>query len=230
MQVKKKISGFLHFRTDLGDGIQTGVVFSDCTEECRNVCSSFRFISEHPFAEDSLEQTEYSSEELLRYLLEEKTLYYNKKIGITFLGREPLRDPFFCADVARGLKKAGVGLQIYTCGMCSMTAFEELCGLVDLYVIRVFLPLFTKEENTVFDRNKHVLRIIEFLERHHSFYRILIHVDSDVSTADVDAFSEYALTLSCLKSVILDFSHSNLPDSEKAEIKSAFLKRKIPLY
>ena len=76
MAEKKKIQGFLHYRTDLGDGVRTGVVFSGCTEDCAEICSPYRFLEEHGFCEDTAEKKEYTAEELLSYLLEEKTLYY----------------------------------------------------------------------------------------------------------------------------------------------------------
>lgn len=230
MPEKKKIEGFLHFRTDLGDGVRTGVVFSDCREDCGGFCSDFRFITEHGFAEDTLEQPEYSSEELLRYLLEEKTLYYAKKLGITFLGREPLRDPFFCTEVARGLREAGIGLQIYTCAMCSHTSFEMLDGLVELYVLRAFPPFFSDDLNAVFDRNEHLRQVVSFLEHRRTPYRILIPCSDTLSKSDTERFADYLQNLHSLKSVILDFSASVLTLDEQTELKKIFLYRKIPLY
>ena len=230
MGFAKKIEGFLHYRTDLGDGVRTGVVFSDCSEECSAVCSSYRFIDEHVFAEDTPEQSEYSAEELVRYLLEEKTMYYSKKIGVTFLGKEPLRDPFFCREVACGLKKAEIGLQVYTCGMCSMTAFEQLDGLVELYVLRIFLPFDEKVRDAVFDRNKHLRQVLAFFEKTHTLYRILLILPDECSVSHVDSFAEFALSLHRLKSVILNFSESERFDSERQEMKNCFIKRKIPLY
>lgn len=230
MRIRKRIEGFLHYRTDLGDGIRTGVVFSDCSDECSAICSSYRFIDEHDFAEDTLERCEYSAEELVRYLLEEKTMYYSKKIGVTFLGKEPLRDPFFCREVACGLKKAGIGLQVYTCGMCSMTAFEQLDGLVELYVLRIFLPFDEKLSDSVFDRNKHVRQVLTFFENSHTPYRIMLILPDKCSVLHVDSFAEFALQLNLLKSVILNFGERKWSDSRRREIKNCFLNRKIPLY
>ena len=81
---EKRIQGFLHYRTDLGDGVRTGVVFSDCSEPCEHICCSYHFLPEHEFCEDTLEQKRYTAEELILYLLEEKTMYYAAKLGVTF--------------------------------------------------------------------------------------------------------------------------------------------------
>ena len=226
----KRIRGFLHYRTDLGDGVRTGVVFSDCSEECGAVCETFRFLPEHDFSEDTLEKSEYTSSELIAYLLEEKTMYYAKPIGITFLGKEPLRDPFFCREVALGLKQVGIGLQIYTCGMCSMTSFECLDGLVETYVLRVFLSSFFSSENSVFHRGEQVRRAIDYLERRGTPYRICLPISSSCTVESAEAFSDYLLTLSGVKSVILDFSVQPLASDLKDALKSVFLKKRIPLY
>lgn len=226
---KKRIKGFLHYRTNLGDGVRTGVVFSDCSEHCSEVCSSFHFLEEHDFCEDTAEQSEYSSEELVGYLKEEKALYYSREIGITFLGKEPLHDPFFCADVARGLKECGIGLQVYTCGMCSMSAFDVLDGLVQLYVLRVFLPMFDGNSSVVFNQSERLQRIVELFEKRGTSYRFLL-IFSSGSVQEAEKFAEFSEGLKYLKSIMLDFSPLKISEEDEKVFRSVFLKRKIPLY
>ena len=199
MYCKKRIEGFLHFRTDLGDGVRTGIVFGECNEFCSHICDSFRFISEHEFCEDTSEKTEYSAEEMVRYLREEKTLYYARKLGITFLGREPLRDPLFCADIARGLKEIDVPLQVHTCGMCSLSAFDMMDGLVELYVLRGMLPFFTEEPTGVFNRGKQMRRIMELLDLRGTPYRVHLPILTGVSLLNLTEFAEYVSERTLLK-------------------------------
>ena len=73
MDQKEYIAGFLHYRSDLGDGTQTGVVFSSCKGKCSKCCFSYRFLPEHPFAEDTKEKDFYTADQLVSYLKEEKT-------------------------------------------------------------------------------------------------------------------------------------------------------------
>ena len=230
MAEKKKIQGFLHYRTDLGDGVRTGVVFSGCTEDCAEICSPYRFLEEHGFCEDTAEKKEYTAEELLSYLLEEKTLYYTKKLGVTFLGKEPLRDPFFCADIAAGLRDADIRLQIYTCGMCSMTAFEVMDGLVELYVLRVFLPFFNEACPNTFHRSAQSRRIIDHFETRATPYRILLTFGADTSLKEVDRFADFISDFKALKSVMLDFSKASFHEDEQRRFRKIFLERRIPLY
>lgn len=226
MMVRKKIQGFLHYRNDLGDGVRTGVVFSDCSEACDKICSSFSFLPEHDFCDDTPEKREYTSKELANYLKEEKVMYYAKELGVSFLGREPLRDPFFCAEVARELKEAGIRLQIHTCGMCSSVAFEYLDGLVDQYLLRVFLPQNLGSES----QGARIRQVIAFLEEHKTPYRIQLFLSKASSCKEVESFAEEALRYRFLKSILLSFSDSEFSREDQSTFRQIFLQRKIPLY
>ena len=228
--MEKKISGFLHYRTDLGDGTRTGVVFSDCIGACHEYCGGQHFLEEHVFSEDSLEKNRYSESELISYLQEEKILCYTKKLGITFLGKDPLSDPFYCKDVAKGIKEAGMSLQIFTCGMCSLSAFDLLDGYVDLYVLRLFSLDKNLSNEHLFPSVEHTLDIIEFFEKRGYSYRLLIPVIRGVNDQSSLEFAEFLSKLSLLKSVILDFSKSDFSMNEIKEYKMPFFERKVTLY
>lgn len=219
---KTKVSGFLHYRTDLGDGVRTGVVFSFCRENCHNFCHSFSFLPEHPFTLDTAEQTLYSEEEMISYLREEKTLCYTKKLGISFLGAEPLQDPFFCKSVAKGIRGLGMDLQIYTCGMCSHIAYDLMDSLVDLYVLRLFSPDDKKASKAI--------SALDLFEKRGYAYRVFIPVIAGENIADAERFSDLLVNRKSLKSVILDFSNSDFKMDEIKSYKESFLKKKIPLY
>ncbi len=225
---KTFISGFLHYRTDLGDGVRTGVVFSFCHEKCEKICMPFRFLSQHSFTLDTPEKSRYSDEEMISYLKEEKTLCYTQKLGITFLGAEPLQDPFFCKSVAKGIKDEGMDLHVYTCGMCSHSAYDLMDSLVDLYVLRLFSP--HPSNDGLYPDPSHTLGALILFEKRGYPYRVQIPVLSGVNT---DLSREFALLLSdkkYLKSVILDFSYSDLSKEDIAAYKASFLEEKIPLY
>lgn len=224
--VRKKIQGFLHYRNDLGDGVRTGVVFFDCSESCEKFCSSYSFLSEHEFCDDTPEKTEYTSKELANYLKEEKVMYYAKELGVSFLGKEPLRNPFFCAEVAKDLKEEGIGLQIHTCGMCSTVAFEYLDGLLDQYLLRVFLPQTLGSES----QGTRIRQVIVFLEEHKTPYRIQLFLSPSSSLEEVESFAEEALGYRFLKSVLLSFSDSEISREDQSAFRKIFLQRKIPLY
>ena len=112
MHVRKKIEGFLHYRNDLGDGVRSGVVFADCSEPCSRICSSFSFIPEHEFCDDTPERGEYTSSELVNYLKEEKAMCYAKELGITSnLFTE--KNPLILIKTRRGTSLFGFSLSFF---------------------------------------------------------------------------------------------------------------------
>lgn len=227
MVEKTRISGFLHYRTDLGDGVRTGIVFPFCKEKCQNICHSHRFLSEHSFTLDTPEQYAYSEEEMISYLREEKILCYTQKLGITFLGGEPLQDPFFCKNVAKAVQDMGMDLQVHTCGMCSLSVYDLMCDLVDLYILRLF-TLRSHEQN--FPDPDHSLQALSLFEKRGYFYRIYIPVISQFNTNLAEEFALFLSEKKYLKSVILDFSHSDFGKAERETYKKPFLERGILLY
>ena len=68
---KRKILGFLHYTTELGDGTRSAVVMDSCSGTCSHLCAPYRFVKEHAFGEDALEKNWYSAEELTAYLIEQ---------------------------------------------------------------------------------------------------------------------------------------------------------------
>ncbi len=230
MEEKKWIAGFLHYRTDLGDGMRSGVFFGDCPGTCSRVCSSFSFLKEHDFGEDTKESRFYSASELIAYLLEEKTLCSTKELGISFLGKEPMEDPVFCRRVGWELKKAGMNLQIFTCGTTSPTAFDMLFGVCDLFVINLF-SLLPKVHRPFPDfKREQVMENISYLDRKAFPYRLRIPVLSGVNEKEASPLACFASNLKHVKSVILDFTHSGLDSDAILSYRLAFLERGVFLY
>lgn len=230
MEEKKWIAGFLHYRTDLGDGMRSGVFFGDCPGICSRVCASFTHLKEHDFGADTQESRSYTASELITYLLEEKKLCSSKDLGISFLGKEPLRDPSFCRKVGWGLKKAGMNLQISTCCTTSPAAFDMLYGICDLFLVNFFslLPK-THLPFSGYSRER-VMENISYLDTKAFPYRIRIPVLPGVNEKEAVPLASFASNLKCVKSVILDFTHSSLDSDAISNYRAAFLKRGVFLY
>ena len=230
MVERKTIVGFLHYRTDLGDGVRTGVYFSSCHGICQNVCMPHAFPREHSFFGDTEERHTYSASELVEYLVEEKVRYNAKPIGISFLGKEPLSDPFFCREVALGIKESEMNLHIHTCGTCPDFAFDMLFGIADLFVFQLFSPmpnLFFPFESYSY---QNVLEKLYDLDRKNFPYRLKIPVIETVNTGAAGAFAGLIHTLKNVKSVILDFNNSGFTLEEQTRYRDVFRDRDIILY
>ncbi|MBR2615356.1 MAG: hypothetical protein IKC69_01615 [Clostridia bacterium] len=229
--MKKRILGFAHYRTDLGDGVRTGVYFGSCSGNCSYVCLPSRFPREHFFLEEEpLEALFYTEEELSNYLLREKLMYYSKHIGVSFLGKEPLCDSSYCRRVAVALKKAGISLHVWSCGLASRGDYSALFGLCDLFVIRLFSPITPRHKPFPDFSAETVLDTLRFLNAKKAPFRIYIPVLKGVNEDSAGALSAVIEPLDALKSVILDFSRSTLSEDEKRIFKDSFKKKGIVLY
>jgi len=226
-----KIKGFLHFRTDLGDGIRTGIVFDSCRGSCDGFCSPFRLIREHPFAEDSLEKDCYSPQELIEYLKEEKMWCFSKPLGITFLGKEPMAHTSFCREVSRGIKELGMSLQVYTCGLCPFYAYDTMYENVDLFIFNFFTvhPKLFRTYHRGYSLDD-VMEKVYYLDRKRLPYRLRIPVVSKLNDTYPSVLADFCLGLKNVKSVILDFSLSGFSDEQIRQYRRSFLEKGVILY
>ncbi len=225
-----RIKGFLHYRNDLGDGTRSAVVFSSCQGECPGLCASFVPLKRHDYFSDTPEKTEYTAEEMIAYLKEEKVLCYTKSLGISFLGKEPMNHPEFCRKVALGLRDLGMNLQITTCASYPSYYLDMMFGLVDPFVVNFFTLAghlyspYPEYDHSLVRENLH------YLDRHSFSYRVRIPVINGVNTTQGAALAEYLSNFENCKGVLLDFDHSGLGDKAVLSYRKAFLERGIILY
>lgn len=227
---RKQILGFSHFRTDLGEGMRSGVYFNSCNGICSNVCVPCVFIKEHPFGDDTHEEHFFTEEELISYLREEKIWCYTKPLGITFLGKEPLADPFFAARVGKAVKNMGMNLHVWTCANCSLTAFDLFYGVADMFVVNFFSPISARHRpfnGFSFDR---VVENLFYLDRKRFPFRIRIPVLEGVNDDSPGALAGFLTNFSNVKSVILDFSFVSFSAEQEKEYREHFLRRGLILY
>lgn len=227
------ISGFLHVRTDIGDGTRCGVVFGNCRCPQLNVCSPHKILPENlyddPYSAIN-NKCYYSVPELLQYLKEEKLLCYTKKLGITFMGSDPLRDPYFCRDAAIGVKELGMNLQIHTCAHCSDVAFDLLFGVCDIFIVRLFSPLYQVKGVYSDQSAQRVYENLSYLDSHHFPYRILIPVVKGLNDTAALAFASRLSVYRNVRGVILDFRFSELDQNSVLLYRDAFKDKGIVLY
>lgn len=225
----KHILGFLHYRTDLGDGMRSGVYFASCPGPCGAFCVPRLFLQEHPFGEEEREKPFYTVKELTKYLREEKLLCQSKELGISFLGKEPLADPDFVYEIALFVKETGMNLSASTCGNLPLWIYDKFFGVVDLFEFNVFSPFPGGGRKGVFPFGKEAMKSLLYLDEKHFPYRLRIFVTEE-NARSPKAFLPLVSSLKNVKSVILDFSHSGFSREEVTRFRSVFLERGIVLY
>lgn len=107
----------------------------------RSLCASCGKCTEFcPSDALKLYGTEYSADELLPLLTEDKDFYDNSGGGVTLSGGECLIHADFCAELLEKLKKEGIGTAVDTCGFVPREAFDKVMPYTDvfLYDIKAF--------------------------------------------------------------------------------------------
>jgi pyruvate-formate lyase-activating enzyme len=224
------IKGFYHYREDLYGGVRTAVVFDCCRGDCEFACAPFPFPTEHPFAEDMPETYLYSAGEMAEYLQREQVLFGNRPIGITFMGKEPLRLISFCYDLGSAVHQKGMDLHIWTCGTCSSLAYDILRPFTDLYIFQLFSPWKRKDEFFSSFPYERVMENLFTLDEKQHPYRIRIPVIRGINERSPEEFLPLLAKLKNRKSVILDFSRSGLKENEIFSYRNVFLNQNIVLY
>ena len=229
MRSNLRVSGFLHFRTDLGEGIRSGVILEHCRERCHSCCCPASFFTKSLFDEAS-DKTLYSPEELIAYLKEERTLYDSKPLGINLMGSEPLRMPHYCLQIAAALKKDNVSLHIHTCALCEAEVFSMLWPYVDLFVLNLFCITDKRFKPFPDYPVSDVINNILYLDNEKIPYRICVKVLSHTSKNELYRIAAFLKKRSSLKSIILDFSASQMDLEAQREIRHLFLEKGIIIF
>ncbi len=95
---------------------------------CEQVCGSEALL---------LYGKEYTVEELMPILLEDKDFYDNSGGGVTLSGGECLSQADFCAELLKELKENGIHTAVDTCGYVSKEALDKVLPYTDVFLYDV---------------------------------------------------------------------------------------------
>lgn len=130
--------------------------FTKCNKcfDCVDLC---------PTAAINLYGKEYTADELVDILLQDKLFFKNGNGGVTLSGGECLAQPEFAIEVAKKLKENGISVYIDTCGFVKKEVFESILPYTDkfLYDIKAANADVHKKctgtDNTIILSNLHYL-------------------------------------------------------------------------
>lgn len=142
-----------------GDGIRTTVFFKGCPLRCvwchnpeglsslpqeafyAHKCIGCGECKKEGFtAEDCLGEArvlygrEFTVDELIPLLLEDREFYETSGGGVTLSGGECLMQADFCADLLKRLKENGVHTAVDTCGFVSRATFDKVIPYTDVFL------------------------------------------------------------------------------------------------
>ena len=184
------ISGIKRMEVHDGDGIRTTVFFKGCPLKCLwchnpesisfekqvawfeqkcircGACEGARTEDAArlcPVAALNVYGTEYSVEDLVETLLQDKPFFDESGGGVTLSGGECLAQPKFAVALARALKERGVSVCVDTCGCVKKSVLEQIAPYTDvfLYDVKAIDPLVHK--NCTGKDNAQILSNLEYL-------------------------------------------------------------------
>ena len=118
------------WKTDVQTGEQLRTVHVK-----RDLCDNCGACVDKCYAEAlTLSGKDYTSEELVNRLLQDKNFFDNSGGGVTISGGEPLCQIDFVVEVLQGLKANGIHTALDTTGFAPWSALERTMPYVDLYL------------------------------------------------------------------------------------------------
>lgn len=224
-----RIKGFLHYRLDLGEGMQTAVFFDQCSRKCRSFCTG-NFLAEHAVGIDEAEKESYTADELIAYLMEEQKWCASRKLIIRFTGGEPLKDPWYCVHVAKAIKEAGMKVIFRTCGDILPQHYYVVQPYTDLFIFDMITMIPCDHKRLTGFSFQRALDCLYYLDSNRLPYRLRIRILPGVNDTSAQVFAAFCERLDNVMSVILDFSTSGMGKEQIRAYRDEFKKRGIILY
>ncbi len=138
---------------------------------------------------------EFSLDELLPKLTEDKEFYDNSGGGVTLSGGECLMQADFCAALLKELKKIGINTAVDTCGFVSRDAIEKVIPYTDTFLYD--LKAFDEDVHIrcTGQSNKIILENLEYIDSHGKNIEIRIPYVPSFNDAQIPKIADFLAKL-----------------------------------
>jgi pyruvate formate lyase activating enzyme len=127
---------------------------------------------------------EYTIDEVLKIVLQDKIFYKKSGGGVTLSGGEPLMQIDFVEELLRRLKEEGIHTTVDTCGAVSFDALERAAQYTDLFLYDIKLMDDKKHMEYVGVSNKIILDNLVKLSQIHKDINIRMPIIEGIN-ADI---------------------------------------------
>lgn len=134
---------------------------------------------------------EYSVEELLPLLLQDKEFYDNSGGGVTLSGGECLLYADFCAALLKALKANGVHTAVDTCGMVSKTALDKVLPYTDAFLYDVKALSETVHKTCTGHTNEQILDNLLYLDKKGAVLEIRIPYVPNLNDGEMEKIGAF---------------------------------------
>lgn len=159
-------------KTDVQTGAQLRTVHVK-----RDLCDNCGACADKCYAEAlTMCGKDYTSEELVNRLLQDRNFFENSGGGVTISGGEPLCQIDFVVEVLKGLKENGIHTALDTTGFAPWETLERTMPYVDLYLYDLKHMDSAKHKATVGVPNEQIKENVKKLAEHGKALQIRIPV------------------------------------------------------
>ncbi len=144
---------------------------------------------------------EYSVEELLPVLLEDKEFFENSGGGVTLSGGECLLYPDFCAELLKKLKENGVHTAVDTCGFVAKESLEKVIPYTDIFLYDFKAYDSETHKKCTGHGNRRILGNLRFLDENNCKIEIRIPFVPDYNDKEIEKIGLFLKDLKGLTKV-----------------------------
>ena len=168
---------------------------------------------------------EYSRDELLDEILDDRPFFEESGGGLTLSGGEPLAQFGFIHELLTAAKAEGIHTALDTCGFAPIHQLLELLPLVNLFLYDLKVLDDDRHRECTGVSNALILDNLRTLDAHHALLWLRIPIVPGVNNdpADLEALAQFAATLKSVRQVNL------LPYHRTALVKFQRLHRPYSL-
>lgn len=171
---------------------------------------------------------EYTAEELLPLLLEDRDFYDNSGGGVTISGGECLLHADFCAELLKALKKENIHTAVDTCGFISREALDTVMPYTDIFLYD--MKAFDEDIHIkcTGQSNKRILDNLGYLDKKGMKIEIRIPYVPNYNSEEINKIFDFLKSLKNIWKIRVLAYHNYAASKYKALSLENTLPKKVP--
>ncbi len=171
---------------------------------------------------------EYTVDELLPILTEDKDFYDNSGGGVTVSGGECLIYADFCAELLKKLKENNIHTAVDTCGFVPKEAFDKVIPYTDVFLYDI--KAFGEETHIkcTGKPNKIILENLKYLDKCNKKIEIRIPYVPEYNSEEINKIFDFLKTLKNVVKIRILSYHNYAGSKYEALLMENTLPKKLP--
>ena len=251
--MKATIFEIKRFAVHDGDGIRTTVFFKGCplrcvwchnpeglsrapqcafyAHKCINCgeCKSESFTSDDCLGEARVQYgKEYTVDELLPILSEDKDFYESSNGGVTLSGGECLLQADFCAELLKRLKESGISTAVDTCGAVSRESIDKVLPYTDVFLYDIKAYDEEIHIRCTGRSNEQILSNLKYLAERGKCVEIRIPFVPDYNDGEIEQIAKFLAPMKNISKICVLPFHNYAVSKYNALGIPCFMPQRIP--